>query len=378
MNHRAGVCVFLIIGLVTVLAVPTINLFEPAIRTKAQLLLTTKNRPGLVKLLFQGDKLVSWLSSGLWHIGISVSPNKAVIGYDGWLHLGDQYGRSISVARGDQATMREEQARAINHSLINWSHWLKTQGVRSMVFMLGPNKSSVYPQTLPAWARPSSEDPLSLLSKDNHHVLDLRMGLQSLATRSAHRLYYKTDTHWNLLGAAHAFVLLGDYLQQQDPTLQWFVRAPIVVAEEEPREGGDLAWFLRIPHQLPDSEVQVFFDRPERFETTVTDFNSGEILSKTPFAVVDFPRRTVHTRTPTALNSRRVLWLKDSFGAGLSPMMNATFDETVQLHYTAGMRNGAQVLQQLVKQWRPDLVIFTVVERNLISNLLIVSPPASD
>lgn len=376
MNCKAGVHVFLAISLATVLLVPIVNLLEPTTLARAQQLLTARDHTRLVRLLFHGDKLVSWVSSRVSFTGISTSSNHVVIGYDGWLHMGDRFASSISAARGSDADAREETASAINLSLLAWDKWLHGQGVQSLVFMLSPNKSSVYPQTLPKWVTSPLTDPLFPLSNGNHPVvLDLRDDLRHLVGESEYPLYYKTDSHWNQLGAAHAFVLLGERLLRQDPSLQWPLATPLRVEDTQARQGGDLARFLRIAHKLADTEILLSLDRPERFETTVTDFHTGELVAQGTFAVTDFPRRTVYAHTPNALNRRRVLWLKDSFGAGMSPFMSAAFDETVQLHITAGMKDRAQTLRQLVQQWRPQLVIFTVVERHALAEIFIASPP---
>jgi len=71
--------------------------------------------------------------------------------------------------------------------------------------------------------------------------------------------------------------------------------------------------------------------------------------------------RPLLVRSKHALNHRKVLWLRDSFGTALSPFMAATFTETLQIHYAA---LEPETLAGLVETYRPDYVFLTVVERD--------------
>ena len=379
MNPKLGVRAFFGIALALFMTMPAINLSEPLMRERALKMIKEWDGSGLVKLAFQGDKLESWLSAFLWQTGISINPDQVLIGYDGWLHLGDENSRTISVTRGAATKWREKRSKEIARSLLNWDRWLQAQGVQSMTFMLSPDKATVYRETLPHWVRTSTGDTIASVGRDaSPLVLDLRHALQAIASTSEHQLYYKTDTHWNSLGAAHAFALLGERLQGMDPALHWPIEAPIVVENKRNISGGDLSNLLRISNEIKDTAIRVRIEHSGRFTTNVTDFETKEVLLKNTLAAIDFPHKTVHTHTPQALNSRRVLWMRDSFGIALTPMMAATFEETVQVHWRRGMTENARIFQQLVKEWKPDLVVFTVVERDVLATQLLAAPRAID
>lgn len=378
MNRKAGVFVFLAISLTAFLIMPAVNLWNKTSRTHAKTLLTQKDGQGLVKLIFQSDQIEAVLAAALWKAGISMNPDQVIIGRDGWLHLGDNYGKNISVKRGIDAISHQMIGEKIGSSLSHWNEWMQTRGVRSFVFMVGPDKASVYPQTLPKWAQPSQfYDPLeSLINEAKSVILDLRSTLKTIASSADHRLYYTTDTHWNQVGAAHAFVLLGERLQDADSTLRWTLQAPVKIKTQLERDGGDLSLFLRSSRSIRDIEPIVDGGSALHNESIITDYETGEFISKNRGAGVDFPFKTVHVATPSAINQRRVLWLRDSFGGALSPWMASVFSETIQLHWKRGMKDNAQLLNQIISNWKPQLVIFTVVERDTHSALFQATPIA--
>jgi alginate O-acetyltransferase complex protein AlgJ len=57
--------------------------------------------------------------------------------------------------------------------------------------------------------------------------------------------------------------------------------------------------------------------------------------------------------------------------------MAATFSDVVQLHYDKALADQGQQLARIVKQWQPDLVFITVVERASLSELFLVRPPGN-
>lgn len=377
MRYRAAVWSFLAISLCVALCLPALNLADAKTRRDAREHLRQGSGKNLTATLFRADRLEAFAAAALWRLGVSIRPDSVIVGKEGWLHLGDRYARTLSVTRGQGATDLQQRAARVGTSLRQWDTWLRARGVQDAVVMIGPNKSSVYPHTLPAWvqAERSSDFLLPMQEAAGRMLLNLRPVLQAAAQASGHPLYYRSDTHWNPLGAAHAFETLGQRLRQADPSLSWPLQQPLPLQGSRERPGGDLAVFLRIPDLIRDDEPQLAWGLAGQLETTVTDLDTGKPLLKRRFPRVDYPALTVHAHTPAALNQRRVLWLRDSFGAALSPWMSATFEDVVQLHWNAGMKDGARLLRKLIVDWQPQLVIFTVVERDSLSGLLLAEPP---
>ncbi|WP_167360967.1 alginate O-acetyltransferase AlgX-related protein [Vibrio barjaei] len=139
----------------------------------------------------------------LVELGISTNPDSVVVGYDNWLFLGDQYASTISNNRlGSDHVEVIERSKSIIRSLEEWDSFFRTEGVKNFSIILGPNKSTVYSDKLPLWAR----TPNYSLS---HHLYNSPIYVNSIDdlrhARNTADPYYRTDTHWNNYGASVAF-----------------------------------------------------------------------------------------------------------------------------------------------------------------------------
>lgn len=103
--------------------------------------------------------------------------------------------------------------------------WLSSQGIQ-YIFLVAPNKSSVYPEYLPTAIRAlSSESRLDQLMdylKQNSdlNIVDLRQEFRE--AKSSHRIYAKTDTHWNELGAFYAYRAVIQKVSKKYPLVKPF------------------------------------------------------------------------------------------------------------------------------------------------------------
>ena len=327
--------------------------------------------------LYNLDFASSWLSRALYPLGVSTDPNQVIIGRGGWLYLGDKYASTRSVARRGQTADDVALAQRIGVAARAWESWLRRKGVRLYCVMVGPNKGTIYPEQLPHWAspaRPSATD--ALIDGVGHDLyVDLRQVLTGSKKLYPQALYYQTDTHWNSLGAALAFRAFAEHVNKLDPGLRWPPGQGAQVLRVARRAGGDLALFLRLLDELPDSNpvVQPFIEGPVKVAQQA--FAPGGAAtpggSQAGAAAV-----AVRVTSDRALNAKRVLWLQDSFGLALAPFMAATFTETVQLHWSHALADGGRRFVELVESWQPDYVFVTVVERDARSELFAGLPPS--
>ena len=323
------------------------------------------------------DFTSKWLSLALYQIGISTDPGQVVIGREGWLFLGDNYKQSQTVSRRGKTSDDLIIGQKIGDATIAWDHWLASKGVRLFRVMIGPNKETIYPEYLPMWAKPSSPTATDALltGTGTQHYIDLREPLLAAKTSSNESLYYHTDTHWNSLGAGVAYRAFAQEVSRSIPEIRWPVDDAFEVSSIGPRYGGDLANFLRISENLHDMEP-VLNATNLPIETTQYDFDSRIIIHKGGNPQVGAPRKPVLIKSVGALNAKKVLWLRDSFGSALSPLMAATFTETVQLHGGVALAPGGRFIE-LVEKWKPDYVFITVVEREARDELFATYPPIS-
>jgi len=352
---RRRIHAFLALSLLALLALPLLNMLaEPRLADQKW-----HKRSFLYRL----DHLAPLLTRPLYELGISLDAQQVVIGRAGWLYLGDLYEATRSAHRLPPSAAEHQQIQQISQATRAWDQRLREQGVQMLRIMVAPNKESVLTEALPQWAaaaRPNATDLLLSTASPQLYV-DLRPALRSSQADSPEPFFYHTDTHWNLLGAGAGFRAFAQQLSPSAPELRWPPEASYRLVRTDPRGGGDLARFLRLQGQLQDREpIPQFFLEPA--DVQHLDFESGQLLHHGANVPVDMPTKSVLVRNPAALNSKRVLWLRDSFGGAMSPLMVQTFSEVLQLHWDRALEPATQ-LDSLVRQWRPDYVFITVVER---------------
>lgn len=185
-------------------------------------------------------RLVTWNNE--WkHKLFQEAPFSSVIsGRDGWLFL----------ASYQMVEHYTGLSRFTSEDLSTWQKllearrdWLAQFGIKYL-FVIPPDKHTIYPEHLPPWLkqshRPSKLDQFAEHMKTHStvEVLDLRAVL--LAAKQSEMIYPMTDTHWNSLGAFVACQELIKTLSRQLPELRpmpldAFDRQPL------PDQQGDLA-----------------------------------------------------------------------------------------------------------------------------------------
>lgn len=137
--------------------------------------------------------------------------DKVLLGRDGWLF----YQSTLDSYRGS-AQMSERELWAAAHTLALIREYAAENGA-SFLFVLVPNKNSVYPEYMPAQISraegPTERERLCLaLEAEGVEHLDLLPVLQN-ADRT---LYQRTDSHWSNLGAALAHDAIAEALGRSE------------------------------------------------------------------------------------------------------------------------------------------------------------------
>lgn len=329
--------------------------------------------------LYRLDVLLPWMGRLAYPFGISISPKQVVIGREDWLFLGDQYEQIISRKRRPASA---EDATTIERTLSTaetWQDWLQARGVALYRIQLVPDKASVYPEYLPQWARPipgHDTDVLRMRGERSPIYRDQRAALLAAKTELDAPLFFRTDSHWS---GAGAWVGYRDLAQALTPTavgehLRWLTPDQVRLNLLENQPGLDLAHFLWLGQVLTDVDTQVQIDIGRPIVIEQMDFVTGERTQLSDNPRLGAPRSPLLVRSPNALNEMRVLWLRDSFGTAMAPMMSATFTETLQLHYGLA---APELFAELVREFAPELVIVTTIERAALSHWFQQPPPAS-
>jgi alginate O-acetyltransferase complex protein AlgJ len=138
-------------------------------------------------------------------LGGSMTPN-VVRGRDGWLFYGAEESQYVT---GAWKPSQSELAHVAGVYAAR-ARWCRAHGV-AYVFLIAPNKSTIYPGDAPSWYRPAAPTPLDrllpMLRDAGVTAIDVRTQLRDAAQRGD--VYSHGDTHWNDAGAyiAHRAVV---------------------------------------------------------------------------------------------------------------------------------------------------------------------------
>jgi len=269
--------------------------------------------------------------------------NKVIAAADGWL----VHASAISTddyQRSDPLTA--EELALIQTRLQEVSDRLKAENIQ-LYLVVAPNKNTIYPEKVPAELKVLGDetrlDQLSAYLRANLDVplLDLRPDL--LAAKEDYQVYYRTDTHWNEIGAFIAYRAIAGRLAQDFPAvkphaLSDFSRVPLTYSGDMTRTAGNL-------HLKEESEtLQPLFTPQADIDTHATD---TEVLFDA----------YVTTDNPNAQLPRALIY-RDSFFTDLLPFLAEHFSHA-ECFWTYDYNLSSDL------QTQPDLVIIEFTERSI-------------
>ena len=346
---------FICLALIILMVVPAVNLA----RSSDEVIRRKCCDAGF---LYNLDFAMPAFSRLLYPFGISIDSDNAIIGKEEWLYLGDRHEKNMTVRRMGVGDKDVDAIRKITLAVSERNLWLKKKGVKDFRILICPDKNTVYPEFLPGWASAqgvNATDDL-LAGAEKNIYIDSRPALLAAKNRPSEPLFYKTDTHWNALGAWLGFQELARELVESDTSLRW-PTVKKIRARKTSNAGGDLAKFLRLASSLQDVELALEMGGARGpLKTMQSDFLTGQPVASSSLVLQDTPMRPLLVKSEHALNNRRVLWLRDSFGNAMAPYMAEAFSETLQLHYDEA---DPELFVRLVDMYKPDYVLITVVER---------------
>lgn len=130
---------------------------------------------------------------------------KLIVGKNGWFFVNDP--TAVAQYRG-LARFTPEQLETWKRVLEERRDWLAERGIAFML-VLAPNKHQIYPEFMPdSLPRVGIDEQHAQLARylrerSNLHVVDLMPAM--LEGKKKERIYHKTDTHWNDVGAYLAY-----------------------------------------------------------------------------------------------------------------------------------------------------------------------------
>ena len=220
---------------------------------------------------------------------------------------------------------------------------MRDQGKEFVIF-IAPNKERVYSEYMPYYFGQPSENYRALqvyqYLKEN---TDIRIVYPYDELMQAKKdvdvnIYYKTDTHWNYVGAYVGARALNRELGIDMPSLT----SEEITISKGKNTSGDLAQMLSLKKQLEYSDYQYSVSGYNTHNMETLDSNYYEAF-------------IYHS---TDADPRKLYVIRDSFSTALAPYVGSQFNDSYFRH-----RN-TYSYDNLVEQ-NPDIVVYEVVERNV-------------
>jgi hypothetical protein len=262
---------------------------------------------------------------------------QVVMGSNGWMYYTNEgnidYFQRIRPLSLDQLDRIASNLQTVQSEL-------ESSGIKFLL-VIAPNKETIYPEFLPVGIRtaanPTWADQVTTgLAGTSVKVLDLRQPL--LQAKEQTPVYFKTDTHWNPVGAHLAY---AEILHSLKPDFSILVAHPIADFDQvEETTSGDLAALIHLKGEItePFTALKARFEKPSR---GLKNPPAGQMITVMPDA-----------NLPTAVIFR------DSFFNGLQPFTSEHFARVVYV-------SDFVVDLNLIAEEKPQIVILEVAERYL-------------
>jgi len=296
---------------------------------------------------FRSD-LVRWQASAKTKYLHVSSSSFVIVGKEDWLFHDFRNDASIKTNQSNEPLTKAQLDRW-RGELLARRDWLAQRGVR-FLFVVAPEKQGIYPEylpdNLPRRDGPSRLDQLIADSKENSgvEILDLRPFL--LNAKETRQVYYKTDTHWNTLGAFVSYRAIMENVVKLFPKMKPLQESNLVSVKS--RYSGDLTRMLGV-YDLLSEEVVTFTVRDPLYV----------MRYGTPGSILVLFSDHQNPELP------RLLVFGDSFGNMLAPFLSQHFGH-------AAYTNQNSFDPHRVETEKPNLVIEETVERYLFDE-----PPPS-
>jgi alginate O-acetyltransferase complex protein AlgJ len=277
-----------------------------------------------------------------------------LLGREGWLYY---LGEGMVDNRLGANQITRQQLKAWQILLEKRRDWLAARGI-DYLFVIAPSKESIYPDYLPGWLRQSSSTRLDQFIEymrvhSTVEILDLRPVLRE--ARNHDPVYYKTDTHWNLMGgfiASEAIIaaISNDFFELKPVVLENFE------IKHGKKTGGDLA---RLAGELTLEDDNLFTIMPKMpMQKLEFHAHGTNIIDRSQFGTIPVPE-DISTIISNSQNTAQAIIFGDSFTTALKPFLGYDFGKITF--------SGRSFDPEIINQEKPTVVINELVERYLNS-----------
>jgi hypothetical protein len=232
----------------------------------------------------------------------------------------------------------------IKTNLIRQENWCRKQGA-DFILVIPPNKETIYPEMYDSGIKKiqkeSRLDQLIQYLETNTDigVVDVREELFSAKSKA--QLYYKNDTHWNNYGAFIGYQAIQKQIAKSSLNIETRSVKSYKIVESNILT-GDLVNMMFLDRYQKDLRYDFVPKNKTLYKfVTLTEGIGGKII--------------------TELNNKslpKAVMVRDSFTTSMIPFLSNDFSRIV--YDWEGTIN-----YDLIKEERPDIVIYEMVERSI-------------
>lgn len=274
-------------------------------------------------------------------------PESVVLGKDGWLFLGNRFNNIIYSHIGID-TLTKSDLESTWRSIQNRQEYLKQRNIKYYV-CIAPNKHTVYDKYLPTHFQNRNTTKLeqlkSYLKMKDFELIDLKDNFYQYDT---FRLFHKTNTHWNHVGAFLGYKRLISSIQVDFDDLESFelndFRIDTLIKQRQ-----DITKMMKIDIE----EKQILLNPKEKFK-------SFELENQLTIPDNFNRRPSFYENRFKGTGNLKVLMFRDSFSTAMICFLKEYFGEIVFV-----WRDDFNT--EIIEKEKPDIVIHEIVERNINS-----------
>ncbi|MCD8082171.1 MAG: hypothetical protein LUE86_01265 [Clostridiales bacterium] len=251
------------------------------------------------------------LNLSLFH---SIDHTDVIVGKENWLFY---KGNETVIDTLRICPFSEEEMSIILEQLLEIRDKYAKNG-REFVFLIVPNKETIYSQYLPDCYAPLSDISRAEQLTDyirSHSDIHVLFPVKELQEASLDNLtYYRTDTHWNALGALIGSHLLIEAAGGMPPDANAFS----LTMENGGR--GDLGDLGHTPMSYIDETYIHILDYLEDVDTEILEYDGdGSGL--------------IRTTSPNAPDTRSIAMVRDSFAEAMVPILSRNFQNMTLINW---------------------------------------------
>ena len=256
----------------------------------------------------------------------------------------------------------EKELEIAKNNLIHFRDELKKKNI-DFIFMVCPDKQFIYSEYMPDYIKRKPDnkgtDFVIEYIKSNTDIKVVYPKNELLKYKDKYQLYYKYDSHWNTLGAYIGYTELTRILNIDNKSIESFKILEFDSAYRNSNKDSSV-FYNDMARMVSLNDIKKFRDDIiyilEDYKYTITNITDDWRSS-----------RISNYNLDNFKNNRNILIIGDSYSFEMMDYIITTFKQSEFIHERYFENKD-------IKKYKPDIVVFQSVERNLKYRILNAIP----